>query len=80
MCLLKCLDILLPYGPKLVCELICCCCLLPIIPAVTICIPTINNDIPTIIPARIAPNNGDASTNEAITTFSTPAPIRNPLT
>ena len=47
--------------------------------SLTISIPTINNDIPTIIPARIAPNNGDASTSEAITTFSTPAPIRNPL-
>ena len=56
-----------------------CCCLPPDTPAAIISIPTINKDNPIIIPARIAPNNGDANTNADIITFNTPTPIRNPL-
>jgi hypothetical protein len=55
-------------------------CCLPDTPAEIICIPTISKDSPIIIPAKTAPNNGDANTRVDMTTFSTPTPMRKTLT
>ena len=54
-------------------------CCLPVIPAVIICIPTINMENPIIMPARNSPNIGDPTPIIEMRTFYTPTPKTNAL-
>ena len=53
------------------------CAYLPLIPVKIIWIPVISSPIPIMIPASIAPKNGNISTVAEITTVRIPTPIRN---